>query len=315
MLALARRFLPANWSLGFLLLFAVTPVGVVYGSTLADYITTASRGYADTFAYILLLAGLVTIIPSRDSVTPNIARAFLGAFMLAMATFCRPNMVLISVPFLACASFIELRQRHFVWVAALLLGYATLAVSPLHNYVFGHSLVPFSDNAITRETMRMLPSEYLQAALAVITLDFSNPLIAQGFAQVGRWLGGTHYLLWTIPFNALGFATLLYVGVFGRKYDPWLRAVALATLLLHGIGICYVNYTRYNLATWLLTALVSAVWWRQEGLTLLLRWQPDLCRKIIQSAAWQRTSERFARLQANLNLANDFQSTFGTLPR
>ena len=313
-LALARRFLPAAWSLAFVLLFAATPFGVVFGSTLADYITIASRGYADTFAYVLLLAGLLAIIPQRGAKSPNIAGAFSGACLLAMATFCRPNIVLVAGPFLFCAAVMQLQQRRVVWVMALFAGYATLAVSPLHNYVFGISLVPFSNNAITRETMRMLPSEYLRAALDIITLNLGSPYIPQAFTQAGHWLGGTHDMLWTIPFNALGFVVLIRVGVFGRLFDPWLRALALATLFLHGIGICYVSYTRYNLATWLLTGLVSAVWWHREGLTLLIRWQPAFCARATQSKSWALAARGFRRLQTSLNLADE-QSTSGTLPR
>ena len=68
-----------------------------------------------------------------------------------------------------------------------------------------------------------------------------------------------------IPLNAAAVATLVRVGFAGR-FDPWLRLIALATLLEHGTGVCYANWDRYHLVTWLLTALVAIVWLREEGL-------------------------------------------------
>jgi hypothetical protein len=59
------------------------------------------------------------------------------------------------------------------------------------------------------------------------------------------------------------------VGFFGSRFDPWLRLIALATLLEHGTGVCYANWDRYHLVTWLLTALVAIVWLREEGLPWL----------------------------------------------
>ena len=71
-------------------------------------------------------------------------------------------------------------------------------------------------------------------------------------------------------------ATLVRVGVFGSRFDPWLRLIALATLLQHGIGISYINFVRYNLGTWLLTFLVAAAWLQGEGLALLGKAMPRL---------------------------------------
>ncbi len=86
---------------------------------------------------------------------------------------------------------------------------------------------------------------------------------------MGRWLSGPQEWLFTVPLHALGVATLVRVGVFGSRFDPWLRLIALATLLQHGIGISYINFVRYNLGTWLLTLLVAAAWLQGEGLALL----------------------------------------------
>jgi hypothetical protein len=77
---------------------------------------------------------------------------------------------------------------------------------------------------------------------------------------------------------------LVRVGVFGSRFDPWLRLIALATLLQHGIGISYINFVRYNLGTWLLTLLVAAAWLQEEGLPLMGRIMPRL------DDAWRRNA-------------------------
>jgi hypothetical protein len=314
-LALARRFMPARWALGLVLLFTATPVGVLFGSSLSDYVSAASRGYGDPFAFVLLLAGFVLIVRPPGEMQSRITGAFFGAFLLAMATFCRPNLLLASVMMMACASFLAVRHQQWPRLVALLLGFATLAVSPLHNYVFGNSTILFSDNINQPQTLLMPPLDYLIAARNMVTLDFSSSYIPRAFAQLGRWLGGPHYLLATIPLNLAGFLVLIRIGVFGRTCDPWLRSVALAALLQHGIGICYVNYDRYNLVTWLLTALVSAVWLQAEGLPFMARWWPGFYTWMANAPGTIRFGNWLNRLQQRADFYDLPGSTSRPLPR
>jgi len=299
-LMLARRFLPARWALGLILLFVATPVGVLLGSTLTDYISAASRGYGDPFAFLLLLSGFAFIVPrpgGAGALHPG--RACLGALLMAMATFCRPNLVLAAGMMLLCACVIALRGRQFVVVAAMIAGFAALAVSPLHNYVFGHSTVPFSDNVNQPQTLLMPPLDYLRAARDLVMLDFSSSYIARALAQLDRWLSGTHKLAIAIPFNLAAVLVLLRVGILNRRFAPWLRALALATLLQHAIGACYVNYDRYNLATWLLTAIVCAAWLREEGLPWFARACPRLHARAADARMTRRLGGWLARFQRN----------------
>ena len=131
------------------------------------------------------------------------------------------------------------------------------------------------------QTLLMPPLDYVRAALELVTLDFAGDHVKRAVAQLGRWLSGPQEWLFTVPLNALGVAILLRVGLFGSRFDPWLRLIALATLLQHGIGISYINFVRYNLGTWLLTLLVAAAWLQGEGLALLGPQVKD---------AWQRNA-------------------------
>ena len=65
--------------------------------------------------------------------------------LMALGTFVRPNVALASGVIVLCAIVFALRQRALARGGAIFAGFATLAVSPLHNWVFGHSLVPFAE--------------------------------------------------------------------------------------------------------------------------------------------------------------------------
>ena len=265
--ALFRRFLPGNWATWVTLGFVATPIGVLFGSAFLYYVKWAARGFADPCGYILLLAGMVALIPRADEVDrPPVAPAFFGAMLMALGTFVRPNVVLASGMIALGAIMFAARQRAFARAGAVLAGFATLAVSPLHNWVFGHSLVPFADIVSQPQTLVMPPSRFFEAAYDVLHLDLASDRVIAAIEKIAWWLSGPGNFYVTIPLNAVAVATLVRVGLFGSRFDPWLRLVALATLLEHGTGITYANWDRYHLVTWLLTALVAIVWLREEGL-------------------------------------------------
>jgi hypothetical protein len=265
--ALFRRFLPGRWATVVTLAFVATPFGVLFGSAFLYYVKWAARGFADPCGYILLLAGMVALIPRADEVDrPPVAPALFGAMLIALGTFVRPNVALASGVIVLGAILFALRQRAWARAGAIVAGFATLAVSPLHNWVFGHSTVLFADIVSQPQTLVMPPSEYFKAAYDVLHLDLASDHVIAAIKKIAWWLSGPGNFYATIPLNAAAVATLVRVGLFGARFDPWLRLIALATLLEHGTGVCYANWDRYHLVTWLLTALVAIVWLREEGL-------------------------------------------------
>jgi hypothetical protein len=280
--ALFRRFLPARWALVLVLMFAATPVGALFGSSLFQYVTWASRGYSDPFAFVLLFGAMVLTVPSpTGGREPGWPRMLAAGLLFAAATFCRPNLVLASAVMVAGAAMIAMANRRWARAGAVLAGFATLALSPLHNYVFGGALVLFSD--IVGDTLRMSPLDYAKGLLELVRLDFAGDHLGAAVVQLGSWLSGPQELLAMVPLHAFAIAVLVRV-VLGTRFGTWLRLVALATLLQHGIGVSYMNFARYSLGTWLLTLLVVAAWLDREGLALLCRGVPDICR------AWQRNA-------------------------
>ena len=164
-------------------------------------------------------------------------------------------------------------------------GFAALALSPLHNFAFGQVFVLFSDNLNQPQTLLMSPLDYARAGYELVTLDFGAPHLAGAVAQMGRWLSGPEHLIALVPIHAAAVAILVRVGMFGAGYDRWLRVVALATLVQHGIGVSYVDYQRYTLGTWLLTSVVAAAWCEREGIALVARLFPEFCESWRRHAA------------------------------
>jgi hypothetical protein len=301
--ALFARFLTPRWALVIVLLFVATPVGALFGSSLFYYVVWASRGFADPLAFILLFAAIVLVVPPRSGEPPGVAPLFAAGLLFAAATFCRPNLLLASGVMVAGAGVMWLWQRDLVRAVALGAGFCALAVSPLHNYVFANVLVPFTTSANLPQTLVMPPVDYARALGELLAFDFTGDHVRRAVIQLGHWLSGPQDLIATVPLNLLGVATLLRVGAFGPRFDPWLRLIALATLIQHGIGICYINFVRYNLGTWLLTLLVAAAWLQGEGLVVLEKRMPRLCETWRRNALVRRLAAGIDGLAGLLGVA------------
>ena len=72
--AMFRRFLPLRWALALTLVFAAVPIGVVFGSSLVQYVKWAARGFADPAAYVFFLAGFVLLVGSHRGRTAQPVR-------------------------------------------------------------------------------------------------------------------------------------------------------------------------------------------------------------------------------------------------
>jgi len=287
--ALFRRFLPEIWATVVTLGFVATPVGALFGSAFLYYVKWAARGFADSSGYILLLAGMVALIPRRDETkAPPVAAAFCGALLLSAATFVRPNVALAAGVMIAGAILFSLWQGRLARAGAIFVGFATIIVSPLHNWVFGHSTVLFSDNVSQPQTLVMPPSEYFKAASDVLHLHLASDHVIAAIKKLAWWLSGPGNVYATIPLNAAAVAILVRVGFFGGRFDPWLRLIALATLLEHGTGICYADWDRYHLVTWLLTALVATVWLNEEGLPWFGRGFPGVRERLATRVSFKK---------------------------
>ncbi len=297
--ALFRRFLPERWALALILLFIAIPVGMLFGTSFAQYIKWASRGFADPAAYILFVAGVLPIIGTTSS-GPNgkFAPAFFGALLLALAIFMKPIIAPAAAVLLGGAGLAALYRRQGLRLAGLCIGFLPVFAMALHNWVYGHVFVPFSANAADSDLLVMPPSAYLTALRELVSLNFSGGHIMRALTQVADWLSGPAESYATVPLNAVGVAILVYVVVRGRAFDPWLRLIGASALAQHAVALFYnASIARYHYLTWFLTMLVVMVFMHEIGMGWLQRRYPVLSDRIAAHPWRLRLASGLARLQ------------------
>ena len=273
-----RRFLPPRWALALIVIFTAIPIGVLFGSTLAQYVKWAARGFADPAAGVLFLAGFLLLV-GRTQAGPRLglAAAFGAGLLLTLAIFVRPNLAPGAGILLGGAGLAALWQGQYRRVAGLCIGFLPVLGMPLHNWVYGGQLVLFTAGAAP--AVSMPPAAYLAALAELLRLELSGEHLARAARQIGGWLAGPSELVFMAPLNIAAVAVVIRV-VMWRQADPWLRLTAGATLAQHCVGLFFLTYGRYYYLTWLLTLLIVAVWLHGEGLVLLQRRWPALSRRV-----------------------------------
>jgi hypothetical protein len=294
--ALFRRFLPLRWALALTLVFAAIPVGVLFGSSLLQYMKWAARGFADPAAYILFLAALVLLLGRLgEGPRDRFARAFGAGLLFALALFVRPNIAPAAGILLVGAGLAALAQGEFRRVAGLVVGFAAVLGMALHNFIYGGVLVLFTTTAELPRLLLMPPSAYLAALAELAHLNFAGEHVARALRQIGGWLAGPSEAIAMAPLNAAAILVLVRVALW-RGAEPWLRLTAVATLAQHGVALFYPGDGRYHYLTWLLTLLVVAAWVHGEGLVMLRRWFPRFTQRVAKHPASLALARGLARM-------------------
>ena len=296
-LALFRRFLPTDWAPALIILFVAVPVGEIVGTCFIDYEKWASHGFADPAAYIFFVAALVPLLGRPGEGPRNtFGAAFGSALLFALALWMKPVIAPAEAVMLGGAGLAALTGRQWRRLAGLCVGFLPAFGMALHNYVFGNVFVLFSSNVTTGSHTPMPPWDYLAAARELATLDFHAPHIEQAGLQIVHWLAGPSELLVTIPLNAAAVGIVIYV-LAHRRFDPWLRLVALAALLQHVPALFYAPTPRYYYLAWFLTVLVVMVWFHDVAIGWLARRYPALAQRFAVHPLAQRLASGLTRLQ------------------
>ena len=307
-LALFRRFLPVRWSLALTLIFVAIPIGVLFGSSLVQYVKWAAQGFADPAAYIFFLAGLVLLVGcSSRSPRMTFAAAWGAGFMFALALFVRPNIAPAAGILLAGSGIAALWQRQYRRLAGLVIGFLPVLGMPLHNWVYGGVFVLFTSTATIPGTLVMPPSAYVAALRELVRFDLAGEHIARALRQIGGWLAGPSESFVMVPVNAAAIVLLFRVAT-RKQIDPWLRLTAGATIAQQCVGIFYASAGRYHYLTWLLTLLVAAVWLHEQGIDLLQRQYPVLAARVASHPARIALGRILQRISAAELTSSPFRS-------
>jgi hypothetical protein len=293
------RFLPERWALTLTFLFVAIPAGMLFGTSFANYVKWAGRGFADPAAYTLFIAGLLVIVGAKPP-GPNgrFASALFGALLLALGICMKPIVAPAAAVLLGGAGLVALYQRQLARLAGLCIGFLPVFSMALHNWLYGHVFVLFSGNATQSDLLVMPLSAYLAAAREFLSFDFSGGYLMRALTQVINWLSGPAESYATIPLNAVGVAILIHVVLRGRQFDPWLRLVGAAALAQHVVALFYdAAIGRYHYLTWFLTMLVVMVFMHEIGMGWLQRRYPLLSERIVVHPWSRRLASGLSRLQ------------------
>jgi hypothetical protein len=295
--SLFRKFLPERWALTLIFLFIAVPIGLLFGTSFANYVKWSARGFADPAAYILFLSAILPII-GAGSAGPGrkFMPAFFGALLLALAIFMKPIIAPAAATLLGGVGLYSLYLKAWPKLAGLCIGFIPVFSMALHNWYFGHVFVLFSSNADHVDVLVMPPSAWLNAVL----LNGDYPVRA--LAQIANWLSGPAESYATIPLNAAGVAILICVVLRGRHFDPpfdpWLRLLGACALAQHAVALFYnASISRYHYLTWFLTMLVDMVFMREVGMGWLKHHYPVMSDRIQSNPLSLRLASSLARLQ------------------
>ena len=123
---LFRRFLPEPWPLALILLFVAIPLGMLFGTSFAQYVKWAARGFADPAAYILFVAGLVTVIGANVAgPSGKFFPALFGALLLALGIAMKPIIAPAAAVLLGGAGLAALIEKQWPRLVGLCIGSPT----------------------------------------------------------------------------------------------------------------------------------------------------------------------------------------------
>ena len=274
---LFRRFLPSDWTFVLTLVFFLTPIGLLFGSNYFLYIQNASRGYGGAAAAILFLGGLLMLIgrtadgPDKDRFTT----AFFASFLMAIAVPMRPNIALGVAILLGGAGLGALWRRQIGRLLSMCLGFLPIFLPALHNWFYGGVFVLIGTNGTGPTIYTTHPIEYLRALSELLRLQFSGEYLRHTSSMVIQLMSGPRQWLSMAPLHVAAMAVMVRVAS-SRRYDPWLRLVALSTIAGLAVGLFYVIFARYLLAFWLMMFLITAVWLHEEALPWIRGHAPHL---------------------------------------
>ena len=252
---LFARFLDETFAWRLALLFTVLPLGEIFGTSFFHYAKWAGRGFADPVMHICLLWGILVIAGQRGE-TERAVAALGGAFLLALAVCTKPVVAPTAGIILTGAGLMGLYRGQWARAVALCIGFSPVLLMPLHNWVFGHQFVLLSTNANLPSLQVMPPAAWLAALGELATLHWGGAELHRAFVQLGDWLSGPSGLKVFIPLHAAAVATVVWVALRGRSFDPWLRIIAVAVIAEYGAALFYAATARYFFSMWFLTLLV-----------------------------------------------------------
>ncbi len=225
--------------------FIFIPIFENMGFGYFNYIWQYARHHAESLSILFLLYSLFLII-SITKEKNHLSPYYLIGILLSSSTFLRPNFFPTTLILFFLCIFLLYKNKNYLKIIPVLLGYSLIFVCFVHNLYFGDSYVFFTQAAVN---FNLSIGSFFDALFAVIKLDFENENLSILKSQLA---------IWNPIYNFHRIIILCYIVyiVISKKISIIFYALFLSLISQHGLLLLSHPSSRYAYLAWLITFII-----------------------------------------------------------
>lgn len=268
-----RRLLPLRWAVALISLFLFTPIFMRFGFAHFLFLREMIKGVPEPVGYTAFMGGLALLAqyiptPMSQKLAEPMPGGWIG-FALAVSVAMRPNLVLPSLLLLSMTAAWLASKRRWGEILWLGVGFAPVLLIPLHNWYFGHQLVPLTSGAFTPDNLTAPPSVYWAAAKEIAHRDFSGEALPRVLRQLRKWNQPIEF------YRVVALLIVIWVAIRRESALTAMQALAVVALVMQAMLLFYLPSGRYSLLAWLLVFTIVVV----EAKEAFLPWARETWRR------------------------------------
>lgn len=246
-----------------------TPVGNL---SFVNYVVNAKLGYAESVSGFFFFGGLLTLIRQLDKniSEPKQFGAFLGAVLLVLSGFLRPNYFIAVAAVGVWILWVALKRRDPSLAVAIVVGLGTGLLIPLHNWYYGSAFYLISKSGAT-VSITLSTYDYFYAFVHTLAGQSESMEVKKVREQLHGWLLNPGF----VPYPAFFFAALVaqaaklislvlcvWIAISVRTQGAqalWLIAITALAAQAPMLFIFTTHY-RYAMLGWDLALIATLLW-------------------------------------------------------
>jgi len=227
--------------------FIFIPIFENMGFGYFNYIWQYARHHAESLSILFLLYALFLIICITKNKN-NLSPYYLIGILLSLSTFLRPNFFPTTLILFFLCVFLLYKNKNYLKIIPILLGYLTIFVCFVHNLYFGESYVFFTQAAVN---FNLNIGSFFDALFAIIKLESENTNLSILKSQL---------IIWNPLYNFHRILILCFIAyiVVSKKIDIIFYALFLSLISQHGLLLLSHPSSRYAYLAWLITFILFA---------------------------------------------------------
>jgi len=233
---LLKNIISEKISFYILILFLILPIFENMGFGYFNFIHQLVRNHAETLSITIIIYCLSKISSSRFVVELDIFKVFFYCFILAFATFCRPNFLPTSTIIFLYIFYLCLNKNYIISFIAI-FGYSFTLVSLVHNVYFGNDFSFF-----TKSNVHFVFNDIFQ------NLNYSNIKDNKIIYQILKW--NPYYNI-----HRLLILILVIYFYFKNKNNIIISILFSSAIAQHIVLLLTHPDSRYAYLAWMLTLI------------------------------------------------------------